>query len=448
MSSILLAGSQVAAAGLIASVWQGFLLAAIVWIGLKLAPKTTAGIRFLLWAVVFSLVAFMPLLSQRAVFSPDIHPYGVTTAPLLQLDSRWALALAGFWFAASMTRAIGLLRNGLRLRQLWKGSTPVEGGAGIQAALSTVRFRRAELCSSPEIDQPCVLGFFAPRILVPEWLLRTTSAGDLEQIVMHEVAHLQRGDDWSNLLQKVMLVLFPLNPALLWIEKQMCSEREMACDERVVLITKAPRDYAACLVNLAGRRLQERQAKALAASLSLGAWERRPELAGRVHTILRGGGSLDPWKARTVLATLMLATLCGAVELGKSSQLVGFEDASQEAFTVTPAKMPSTPARTNAYHDVVFHEPVQVAPLVFKSAVPHKSHPAVLRAVGGKLQNKKALPVERSATDSLAGQTLIMVTQWNTAVGSSTTITFIQTGFRFAVDPAARTSSGWYSFQL
>ena len=131
-----------------------------------------------------------------------------------------------------------------------------------------------QVCTTPNLDRPSVIGFFAPRILIPEWLLTRLTPGELRQIVLHETEHLRRGDDWTNLFQKLCLVLFPLDPALVWIERRLCAEREMACDDGVVRVTHAPRAYAACLASLAERGLRRR-----AEALSLGAWQRRPELA-------------------------------------------------------------------------------------------------------------------------------------------------------------------------
>ncbi len=90
-----------------------------------------------------------------------------------------------------------------------------------------------------------------------------------------------------NLLQKVSLVLVPLNPVLMWVERRLCLERELACDEDVLRLTKAPKAYATCLTNLAEHRLGRR-----AAALSLSAWEKRSELARRVHSILRGAEAM------------------------------------------------------------------------------------------------------------------------------------------------------------
>ena len=119
-------------------------------------------------------------------------------------------------------------------------------------------------------------------------MTRLTTA-EFGQIVLHEVGHLRRGDDWINLLQKLSLVVVPLNPVLIWIERRLCLERELACDDDVLRLTKAPKAYATCLTNLAEQRLGRR-----AAALSLGAWEKRSELARRVHSILRCGREDGP----------------------------------------------------------------------------------------------------------------------------------------------------------
>ena len=99
---------------------------------------------------------------------------------------------------------------------------------------------------------------------------------------MHEMEHLRRADDWTNLLQKAGLVLFPLNPVLLWVERRLCAERELACDDRVLLSTGARKAYAICLTRLAEYSMFRRNL-----SLALGAWERRSELVRRIHRILR-----------------------------------------------------------------------------------------------------------------------------------------------------------------
>jgi hypothetical protein len=133
------------------------------------------------------------------------------------------------------------------------------------------------------------------------------------------VGHLRRGDDWINLLQKLFLVLVPLNPVLMWVEWRLCLERELACDDDVLRLTKAPKAYATCLTNLAEHRLGRR-----AAALSLGAWERKSELARRVHSILLGGKRMGMAQARVVMSVLVLGLLGGSAELARCPQWVSF----------------------------------------------------------------------------------------------------------------------------
>jgi hypothetical protein len=176
---------------------------------------------------------------------------------------------------------------------------------------------------------------------------------------LHEVGHLRRADDWINLLQKLSLVLVPLNPVLMWIERRLCLERELACDDDVLRLTKAPKAYATCLTNLAEHRLGRR-----AAALSLGAWERKSELARRVHSILLGGKTMGPAQARVVMGVLVLGLLGGSAELARCPQLVSF---SRAPLPVSAEARSSGGGR--GYVPVAFHESVD--PSGDRASVPH-----------------------------------------------------------------------------
>ena len=81
------------------------------------------------------------------------------------------------------------------------------------------------------------LGFLHPAILIPQTLLDTLSNAELEHVVLHELAHLRRRDDWTNLAQKLIVAILPIQPALYWIGRRMSIEREMACDDWVIATT-------------------------------------------------------------------------------------------------------------------------------------------------------------------------------------------------------------------
>ena len=270
---------------------------------------------------------------------------GSSVGPLLQLDARWGLAIAGLWVAASLIRGAVLAVHSIRLRRLWKAARPVDVNATLAAALEDVRGGRVTICTTEMLDRPSVIGFFAPRILIPAWLMARLTPDELEQIVLHETEHLRRGDDWTNLMQKLALVAFPLNPALAWMEHRLGREREMACDEGVVRITNAPRAYAACLASLAERGLERR-----AEALTLGAWHRRSELVYRVHGILIRKRGLNKAAAGAVLGAVGCVLVAGSVEMARAPQLVAFVT-EQKSLAMTPARqqeMAAMLARENA----------------------------------------------------------------------------------------------------
>ncbi len=342
--------SQSAASTLITEVWQGLVVAACLAICLRLAPRTTAGHRFGIWAAGFLTVAglpFLPLL-LRSAFGNASHISANVVAgsmrPWLQLDARWSLALTALWATASLLRAADLAVHTRRLRKLWTSATPVEfSGASITSTLSISGRSTIELCTTTMLERPGVIGFLTPRILIPEWLFARLTPAELDQIVLHETEHLRRRDDWTNLLQKLALVLFPLSPALLWMERQLCLEREMACDEGVVRRTNAPRAYAECLASLAERGIEHRSQGLALGALSLGAWQRRPELVRRVHSILRRRQVLSPIAARGLMAVLGCSLLLGSAGLARCPQVVAFTSAREaETAHMQPSAQDST----------------------------------------------------------------------------------------------------------
>ena len=309
--------SQLASGNLVAAVWQGVLLAVTVALGLRLLPRTPAAVRFAIWFAVFAIVALLPM---APAWSGSISaPYPIAH-PWLTLGAGWGLAIASVWLVASLVRAVTLAAAALRVRSLWKRATPID----LPFAEAGPGARSAQLCASSQVDRPTVIGFFSPKIVIPQWLLEKLTPAELEQIILHEAGHLHRADDWLNLLQKIALVLFPLNPALAWVERRLCFERELAVDERVLQALAgrqgAAQAYASCLATLAEYRLEHRGGFALA----LGALGRESELARRVGRILRRSEPMRPSHARLLLGAAVLALAVATFGFERCPSLVGF----------------------------------------------------------------------------------------------------------------------------
>lgn len=438
-------GERFAAGGRLvcSGIWQGVVLAAGVGTCLRFVPRTTAAVRFAIWTAVFAVLAVLPLVhvyGLRAVGSTAGH------SAVVQVDVRWSFAIAAFWLAVSLVRGVKLAMSAARLRKIWKQATPI---AGYEAMLSAAGVRRVELCTSKDVDRPSVIGFFSPRILVPEELFAELSAEELEQVVLHEVGHLRRRDDWMNLLQKLSLVVVPLNPVMMWVERRLCLERELACDEDVLRLTKAPKAYATCLTNLAEHRLGRR-----AVALSLGAWEKRSELARRVHSVLRGGEGMGRTQARVVMGVVVMGLLGGAAELARCPQLVSFSPAVPIAATgQVPANAAFQPvmfhergsagAMTSGAHATLLKASMPVSSPVAPVAVKAKHRRVVqAKAVPRTLESRVHMPAVRRA------QGWVVLTTWEEQARPKVVFAVAEDRVITASYAAVPTAGGWLVIEL
>src|SRR4051794_17218593 len=310
--------SASAASALFSAIWEGAVLALGVYLCLRLLPGLSAAARSAVWLNVFILLVLLHFVPAFAGQAPALSDGRVHS---LHLDPRWSLGVVGLWAALSLWRTVQLVLGIAHLRGLARRAVPVAVNAELQALLAEANGgRAAELCTSDEVVRPSVLGFARPRVLVPTALIEHLAPHELQQVVLHEMEHLRRGDDWTNLVQKIGLVLFPLNPVLLWVERRLCAERELACDDRVMQSSAGRKAYALCLTRLAEFSLFRRSF-----SLVLGLWERRPELVRRIQRIAsQPVRSMGRRPAMAATGSLLAGALGCAVALSHSPQLVSF----------------------------------------------------------------------------------------------------------------------------
>lgn len=344
-SSALLHAAPMAASTVIAAAWQSAILVALVACALRLIPRLSATVRSLIWTAVLALAVLVPLLP----FAAGTHAAPVATShTTLHFAESWSFALAALWAAISLVKLAQLVRSGFHLAAILHRSVEVDPAelrhvAPQVEALLNEGWRRPRLCVSSEVDRPSVAGFFSPRILLPVGLLERVTPLELEQIVRHEREHLNRADDWVNLAQKLALALFPLNPALLFLERQLANERELACDDTVLRETKAAKSYALCLASLAEISLARRTAM-----LALAAWHKRSELTRRVERILLPRAAAMPRRsAATAGALITLLAIGSAATLAHAPALISFEPATSSSLNTAlaasePRDLPAT----------------------------------------------------------------------------------------------------------
>jgi beta-lactamase regulating signal transducer with metallopeptidase domain len=138
-------------------------------------------------------------------------------------------------------------------------------------------------------------------------------------VLCHEMAHLRRWDDWTQLAQAVAQAMLFFNPAIYWIGRRLKIEREMACDDWVVSTTGEARPYAACLTHL-----HELTRRAPAPQLAPGAITRmRWQLRARVEALLQPDRNSTPrfsrsgWMAACALVSAALIVAASDYTAGR-----------------------------------------------------------------------------------------------------------------------------------
>ncbi len=245
------------AAHMLNGVLAGVGLVLAAELGLRVLRHKGSATRFVIWFTTLAAVVLLPIMRLS-----DPTGSGRSPASGLVLSSEWAWGFVGAW---ALTASIGLIRLGFglaRLRTIRQRCETVASrllDSKLAAQLSAFgEKRRVELCTSDEISTPTAIGLFCPAVVIPHWAMAELSAEELKTVVLHELAHLQRWDDWTNLLQQTCKALFFFHPAVWWIESKLTLEREMACDDFVLARTGNPHAYAECLVHLAERNFLQR----------------------------------------------------------------------------------------------------------------------------------------------------------------------------------------------
>lgn len=91
------------------------------------------------------------------------------------------------------------------------------------------------------------LGWARPTLVIPATALEGL---ELQSVVLHELAHLRRNDQWLRLLQHTSQMLFFFWPPVAWVNRHIEHYRELACDEIALRTSDLPVSaYARLLLN-------------------------------------------------------------------------------------------------------------------------------------------------------------------------------------------------------
>ena len=309
---------------------EGLVVSGCVWLALRWFRPLNSGTRFAVWFSTLLAIVALPFLSRTNSVEAVASSYSQ-----LALPSSWAIYLLIAWAAIASILLARLSVSLWHIAKLRRSSTVVDP-ATLDSALHTVwteASRRVELRTSEKVRVPSALGFFRPAVLVPTWTLEELPTEELKVILMHELAHLRRWDDWTNLAQKIVKALFFFHPAVWWIEGKLTLEREMACDDLVLAQTSNPKTYAKSLLSLA-----ERVGLGKGIALAQAALGRAHQTSQRIMQILDTGRpkATRVWKPALGAVTAMSAIAIMAVPY--TPNLISFEDQKLTLSTVTDRK--------------------------------------------------------------------------------------------------------------
>ncbi|MBN2129195.1 MAG: M56 family metallopeptidase [Sedimentisphaerales bacterium] len=254
-------------------------------------------LRYTLWLLVFvklvlpptlasplSLTSHIPALTQRAVEARtqiEPHPADEQSAPAISAESNilvaaeepmsvqaidaetadtrpaksqsaeagagsigavapalsWAVYALGIWLAGAVTLAVGLL---LRLRQIGaehRIARKQDGPAWFETLVSETAAelglqRAPHVVFRERIGCPAVFGVLRPVLLFPADQLSMTRE-QTRHILLHELAHIKRGDLLANAACMVLATVYWFNPLLWLIRKHVQNLRELCCDATV-----------------------------------------------------------------------------------------------------------------------------------------------------------------------------------------------------------------------
>ncbi len=263
-------------AAVINSLWEGMLIVACVWLGLRYLPKRTAATSYAIWLLALAALVLMPVFTvgfsrQSPVSGPSAtaasEQRGTAPVPRVQGPSGAAITPGAFINNAPSSvpknARITIPRSlALTVAILWMIIVCARGVMLLLnvASLASIR-RNAQAWSrshgypvytSNRVEVPLAVGFSHPAILLPASLIVGLDDLALQSILIHEVAHLRRYDVWTNAFARIAEVFTAFNPAAWFIMRRLAAEREIACDDWVVAQTGTGDAFARALARLAG----------------------------------------------------------------------------------------------------------------------------------------------------------------------------------------------------
>jgi len=215
------------------------------------------------------------------------------------LDAMWlagvlifSVRTAGGWYVIRTLRRSGLVAVPAEVRSMF---SRLASRIGIK--------RRIDLYISERISGPLAMGVIHSVVLLPVSAVTHLTPGQLEVVLVHELAHIRRGDYLWNMVQTMAETLFFFHPAVWWVSGSLRQQRELCCDDVALACCSDPVVYATALLCL-----EEQRGSKMRLAMALDGHQHG--LKARIFRIL--GEAPD---GRRQIAPLSLVGVCAMVGL-------------------------------------------------------------------------------------------------------------------------------------
>ena len=313
----------------------GLVLGGVAWTWLRVARRQNSASRFFILFILLVGIAVLPIVGLSWVGS--LRTEGLAEAhSLITLPEHVAAYLFAVWALVALIALSRIAVGFWQLRRLKQAcvSVPAETfDPRVRASLLDSP-RAVSLCTSDRVGVPTALGLVSPaKVVIPTWLLSELSPDELHHLVLHELAHLRRWDDWTNLAQRILGALFFFHPAMWWLQHRLSLEREMACDECVLAQTGNARGYAKSLANIAERSFVRRSIALAQAAVS-----KLHDTTLRVSKILGAAPERESRSKLPVFASVIAVSGVTALVALFSPNLVSFGQAATPGVVAMSAR--------------------------------------------------------------------------------------------------------------
>lgn len=302
-------------------IWQGILVALIVWPALAMARNARPQTRYAIACLGLLLCAALPIVQFMLSLSSEPSIEAISSIAAVRAgpgfyqvtQPAWYLRssllqpvlplILAFWIAGVAVFALRLVL-GLRWVAKTRHSALRLSDERLQGLLDELRLRMGihravllRLC--PRIDTPMAMGLLRPLVLLPIGLASHLSTDAVQALLAHELAHIKRHDYLINLLQRIVETLLFYHPVVWWLSHRIRQEREHIADDLAAQALASPRRMALALTQLS----EWQPAIPLLANAAHGG-----HLMKRITRLIKPQHLAFGWKA--ALPALALALVC------------------------------------------------------------------------------------------------------------------------------------------